>query len=63
MVEEGKYCIDVILQSQAIQKALRATDELLMEDHLKTCAADMIKKGHGDKAIREVMEVIGKKGK
>lgn len=58
MVESGAYCIDVILQSQAVQKALRATDEVLLENHLKTCAANMIKKGQGDKAITEIMAVL-----
>ena len=61
MVETGAYCIDVILQSQAVQKALRATDEVLLENHLKTCTANMIKKGEGDKAIKEVMEVLKKR--
>jgi len=58
MVESGAYCIDVILQSQAVQKALRATDEVLLENHLKTCAANMIKKGESDKAIKEIMAVL-----
>lgn len=61
MVENGAYCIDVILQSQAVQKALRATDEVLLENHLKTCAAGMIKKGEGEKAIKEIMEVLKKR--
>jgi DNA-binding FrmR family transcriptional regulator len=58
MVDSGAYCIDVILQSQAVQKALRATDEVLLENHLKTCAANMIKKGESDKAIKEIMAVL-----
>ena len=61
MVDKHAYCIDVILQSQAVQKALRATDEVLLENHLKTCTADMIKKGKGEKAIKEVMEVLRKR--
>ena len=62
MVENGAYCIDVILQSQAVQKALRATDEVLLENHLKTCAAGMIKRGEGTKAIAEIMQVLKKRG-
>ncbi|MDO8504737.1 MAG: metal-sensing transcriptional repressor [Candidatus Liptonbacteria bacterium] len=62
MVESHAYCIDVILQSQAVQKALRATDEVLLENHLKTCAANMIKKGQGEKAIAEIMQVLKKRG-
>jgi CsoR family transcriptional regulator, copper-sensing transcriptional repressor len=63
MVESGAYCIDIILQSQAIQRALKSTDEVLLERHLKHCAANMIKKGEGDRAIAEVMEVVKKKNK
>lgn len=61
MVEEGKYCIDVIHQSQAIQQALKETDNVILENHLKTCVADSIKKGHDDEAITEVMNVFNKK--
>jgi DNA-binding FrmR family transcriptional regulator len=61
MVENGAYCIDVILQSQAVQKALRATDEVLLENHLKTCAAHMIKKGEGGKAVKELVEILKNK--
>lgn len=61
MVENHAYCIDVLMQSQAVQKALRATDDLLLENHLKTCTASAIKKGKGDEAIKEVMEVFKKR--
>ena len=61
MLEKKAYCIDIILQSQAVQKALRATDDLVLENHLKTCTANAIKKGKGDEAIKEVMEVFKKR--
>ncbi len=61
MVEKHAYCVDVILQSQAIQKALRATDEVVLENHLKTCVANQIKKGKGDGAIKEIMEILKKR--
>ncbi len=40
MVEEDKYCIDVIHQSQAVQKALSGADYLVLENHLNTCIAN-----------------------
>jgi CsoR family transcriptional regulator, copper-sensing transcriptional repressor len=58
MVEQHKYCIDILHQSQAVQKALRETDNLILENHLHTCAADAIKKGKGKEAIAEVMAVV-----
>lgn len=61
MVEKGEYCIDVVHQSIAVQSALRKVDELILENHLKTCVADSIKRGESDEAIKEVMEVLKKK--
>ena len=60
MVEEDCYCIDVLHQSQAIQKALKETDHLMLENHLKTCAVDAIGKGRKEEAIREVIQVFKK---
>jgi CsoR family transcriptional regulator, copper-sensing transcriptional repressor len=60
MVEEKDYCIDILHQSHAIQKALQHIDNLIMEDHLSTCASQKIKEGKGQEAIKEVMEVFRK---
>jgi CsoR family transcriptional regulator, copper-sensing transcriptional repressor len=60
MLEDDAYCIDVLHQLQAVNKGLQETGNLIMENHLKTCAADAIKKGNGEKAIKEVMEVFKK---
>lgn len=60
MVEENNYCIDVLHQSQAIQKALKETDNVMLENHLQTCASDAIGKGRKDEAIAEVMQVFKK---
>lgn len=60
MVEDDKYCIEIIHQSQAIQKALKETDNLILENHLKTCAADAIRKGKEKEAITEIMQVLNK---
>ena len=60
MVEQNKYCIDVLHQSQAVQKALKETDNVMLENHLQTCASDAIGKGRKDEAIAEVMQVFKK---
>lgn len=60
MVEDDEYCIDVLHQSQAVQKALKETDNLMLENHLKKCAADAISSGRRDEAIAEVMQVFKK---
>ena len=58
MVEEDKYCIDVVKQIQAVQSALDKVSEIVLEDHLKTCVSHAIKEGKGHKLIKEVMETI-----
>lgn len=60
MVEEDKYCIDVIHQSQAVQRGLQEADSLVLENHLKTCAAEAIRKGRQDEAVAELMKVFKK---
>ncbi|MBI4096847.1 MAG: metal-sensing transcriptional repressor [Candidatus Levybacteria bacterium] len=60
MVEENKYCIDVLHQMQAIESGLKETENVLLENHLKICAADAISKGKADEAINELMQVFRK---
>lgn len=60
MVEGDEYCIDVLHQSHAIQKALKETDNLMLENHLKCCVADAIQAGNKDEALAEIMQVFKK---
>jgi CsoR family transcriptional regulator, copper-sensing transcriptional repressor len=61
MIENDSYCIHIVHQSLAIQAALKKADEVVLENHLKTCVSDSIKEGKSDEAIKEVMEVLRKK--
>lgn len=45
MVEEDRYCADILTQIASVHEALRAVGRELMRNHLKHCAADAIKKG------------------
>lgn len=60
MVERDEYCIDVIHQNRAVQKALSEADSLILENHLKTCAANAIRKGQQNEAIEEIINVFKK---
>lgn len=60
MVGDQEYCIDVLHQSQAIQAALKEADNLLLENHLKTCAVEHIKKGNIQRSTEEIMKVFKK---
>ncbi len=61
MTENQEYCIDIIHQSQAVQEALKETDNLILENHLKTCVADAIRQGRQEESVREVMNVFKRK--
>ena len=58
MVENQEYCIDVIHQSQAVQRALQEADNVILENHLKTCVVDHIKKGEVKKTTDEIVKVF-----
>lgn len=60
MVENNEYCINVIHQSQAVQRALEETDVLVLENHLQGCVVSHIKKGNAKKSIEEIMNVFKK---
>lgn len=62
MAENDAYCIDILHQTHAVQKALKEIDTLIMENHLRTCALDAITQGNHHKAISEVMQIFKKKG-
>jgi DNA-binding FrmR family transcriptional regulator len=45
MVEEDRYCADIMIQISAVQEALRTVGRALMRNHLKHCAAQTISQG------------------
>jgi len=62
MVEEDKYCIDILQQTAAIKSAIKKTEELLLNNHLNSCLVQAIKNDKNKKAISEIMEVFKKAG-
>jgi len=68
MIEEDKYCIDIIRQNQAVTAALKKVNELVLRNHLETCVTKAVK-GKSEKErkriFREIIEVFkeGENGK
>jgi DNA-binding FrmR family transcriptional regulator len=58
MVEEERYCIDVLTQVAAAKAALESVSVALLEDHMQHCVADAIKAGDGTEKVREVSAAI-----
>lgn len=65
MITDDKYCIDILQQSLAVQNALKAVDQLILDGHLRTCVSDAVKnEGEAkEKAIAEILAVFEKKGR
>jgi DNA-binding FrmR family transcriptional regulator len=61
MVENDMYCIDILHQLQAVESGLKETGNVLLENHLKSCVSDAIKKGNAEESIAEIMQVFKKK--
>lgn len=57
MVQEDKYCIDILTQSLAVQQALKQFDASVLENHLKTCVVSQIKKRQSKKSTQELMQI------
>lgn len=57
MVEEDKYCIDVITQTSAIRNALKSVEDVLLEGHLSSCVVNQVKTGKEKKAVEEILKV------
>jgi DNA-binding FrmR family transcriptional regulator len=59
-IEDDSYCVDIMTQSLAIQKSLASLNKLVLENHLNTCAKDLLtspKSSDNDKAITELLQL------
>ena len=63
MIDKDTYCIDVITQTSAVKQALTAVEDVLMEEHLKTCVIRQMKTGKEKKAQEEILKVYKLKRK
>jgi len=63
MIEEDRYCVDVLTQISAIQSALDALAMQLLGNHTKGCVRSAIKSGDGEAAVDELMTVVKRFGR
>lgn len=57
MVNEEKYCVDIITQSEAVKTALAGVEDVILENHLSTHVREQMKAGQDSKAISEVVKI------
>lgn len=60
MVEEKRYCIDIINQISAVRSALNQVGLLIMKQHVESCVSESIKAGRSQEKIRELMETVNR---
>jgi DNA-binding FrmR family transcriptional regulator len=58
MVEDDSYCIDMIRQIHAVQKALESVSTLVLENHLNTCVTTAIRGDDVDERQRMIGEIV-----
>lgn len=58
MVEEDQYCVDVLKQTYAVQRAIEKFEGVLLQSHLNTCVPTGIREGREEEVIKEIAELF-----
>jgi len=58
MVQEGTYCVDVIKQTFAVERALKRFESELLRSHLTTCVPSGFTEGRSDDMVRELGDLF-----
>ncbi len=60
MIEDDRYCLDVVQQLNALTAAAREVELLVLEDHLRVCVTEAVRENDGEAAIKEMIAVLRK---
>ncbi len=63
MVEDDRYCMDILAQTRAAASALKKVEDIILNQHLHTCFVYSIKSNDEkdqEQKIDEIMQIIGK---
>src|SRR5271157_3248268 len=60
MVDDEKYCIDVLNQLKAVQAALDKTAQLMLKQHLETCVVEAVKANDSARVMDEIWQLLRK---
>lgn len=58
MIEEEKYCIDLIDQTNAIRRALEQVALIIMKRHVESCVVESIKRTGGKEKVAELIQAV-----
>jgi DNA-binding FrmR family transcriptional regulator len=57
MIDEDRYCVDVLKQSYAVRKSLEKMEAIILAGHLRGCVVDGIRAGNEAQVTDELMEL------
>ncbi len=57
MVEEDKYCVDVLKQTFAVRRAIQKLETQLLDGHLRSCVIEGLKEGKNEQVVGELLEL------
>ena len=57
MVEEDKYCVEVLKQTYAVRRAIEKLEALILENHLQGCVVEGIREGREDEVVGELIDL------
>ena len=60
MIEEDRYCIDIVQQLTALSSAADEVSLLVLQGHIEGCVTDAIREQHGEAHIKELMDTVAK---
>ncbi|MDR4306089.1 metal-sensitive transcriptional regulator [Chelatococcus sambhunathii] len=63
MLEEDRYCIDVVTQISAVRAALKRVEEEILKDHVGHCVENAIQSGDKDEQRQKVAELVSVLGR
>jgi DNA-binding FrmR family transcriptional regulator len=63
MVEDDKYCVDVLKQTFAVRRAIEKMESIMLAGHLHTCVVDGIRDGREDAVLEELSELYTMAGR
>ena len=59
MLEEDKYCVDILKQTYAVRRAIEKLETKLLDNHLNSCVVSGVKEGREEQVIGELIELYG----
>ncbi len=60
MVDDERYCIDIVNQITAVKRALEQVALMVMKRHVESCVSEAIKMGNSTKKVDELMDTINR---